>query len=83
MYICLECGAKFETPTSYREYRGECFGYGSYEEFDACPCCGGAFTETYECDGCGELITGEYVELVDGSKYCEECYCVKDIGEND
>ena len=83
MYICLECGSTFSTPTHYREYRGECFGYPAHEEFMACPCCGGAFAETYECDCCGKLITGEYIETKDGFRYCDECYCFKYIGEDD
>ena len=82
MFLCLECGSTFETPTHYREYHGEHFGYPAYEEFEACPCCGGAVAETYECDGCGKLITGDYVELVDGSRYCEECYRFKTVGED-
>lgn len=81
MYICLECGSLFDKPVYYREKHG--FDTPPYEEFEACPCCGGAFTETYECDSCGEWITGDYVELNDGSRYCEECYCIKTIGEDD
>ena len=83
MFLCLECGALFENPRYYRDYHGECFGYPAYEEYNACPCCVGAFVETYECDGCGKWITDDYVELDDGSRYCEECYCVKSIGEDD
>lgn len=83
MFLCLECGAIFETPRLYREHQGEYFGYSAYEEYEACPCCAGAFVETYECDCCGKWITGEYVELADGSLYCEECYCIKDIGDED
>ena len=83
MFLCTECGAIFETPKYYRDYHGECFGYPAYEEYEAFPCCGGAFAETYECDCCGKWITGEYAELADGSRYCEECYCIKYIGEDD
>ena len=81
MYICLECGATFESPSHYREYRGECFGYPSYEECVACPCCGGDFVETYECDSCGKWIDGEYVK-VGNDRYCSDCYEICWIDEN-
>lgn len=81
MFICLECGSLFDKPMYYRESHG--FDTPPYEEFEACPACGGAFAETYECDSCGEWITGDYAELNDGSRHCEECHCIKTIGEDD
>ena len=80
MYICLECDAKFEKPMYYRETHG--LDTPPYEEFEACPCCGGAFAETYECDCCGKWITGEYIETDDGYRYCDKCYHFKCIGDN-
>lgn len=82
MFICCDCEKIFLEPSKYTEDRGEWFGVPSYETYSGCPYCGGAFTETYECDCCGNWITGEYAEIADGSRYCEECYCVKNIGED-
>ena len=80
MYICLDCGKIFETPAHFAESHG--FDTPPYEEFDGCPECGGAFVEAFECEHCGQLITGDYIELADGSRYCEECYCFKTVGED-
>lgn len=83
MYICLECGARFSIPTHYREYRGEHFGYPAYEEFKACPACGGDSAETYKCDCCDEWIDGQYIKTDDGKRYCFNCYCSYELGEED
>lgn len=79
MYICLECNAKFEKPMYYRETHG--LDTPPYEEFEACPCCGGAFAETYECDSCGKWIDGEYVK-VGNDRYCSNCYEIRWIDED-
>lgn len=80
MFVCLECEHIFEVPKKYIEHHG--LDYGPFEEFYACPKCGGAYAETMRCDDCDRWIIGDYIELNDGSVYCEKCYCPKQIGEN-
>ena len=81
MFICYECGHVFSDPKYYTEDRGEHFGTPVYENITGCPSCGGAFTETYRCDACGEWIdTYRYVEVND-QRYCENCYIIKNLGE--
>lgn len=50
MYRCEECGAIFETAESWKEYRGECFGYPAYETVSGCPCCRSTDVEEYDPD---------------------------------
>lgn len=76
MYICYECECVFQEPERYCEKHG--LSYGPYEYWDGCPHCGGAYTETYRCDACGEWITGEYVEIND-EKYCDNCFTLYDV----
>lgn len=80
MFICYECGRVFDEPKGYSESRGEHFGFPAYEDYSGCPSCGGAYTETYRCDSCGEWISGTYVEIGD-EKFCDGCFTIKDIGE--
>ena len=79
MYLCLDCGRLFEEPKRYVETHG--LDSPPYEMSKGCPDCGGAYVETMECCMCDEWITGEYIELADGSAVCEECYMKKDIAE--
>ena len=81
MFICYECEHIFSEPKIWTEKHG--LDTPPFEHYSGCPSCGGAFAETYKCDCCGNWIVGEYAELTDGSRYCEECYCVKRIGEDD
>ena len=83
MFICLECGKLFSDPKHYKEYQGECFGYPAYEEFDACPNCSGAYAETYQCDCCGEWIIDDYIKTDDGKRYCTDCCCPHELGDED
>ena len=83
MFLCLECDALFEIPVHYREYRGEYFGYSSYEEFEACPCCGGSYAKTYKCSCCGKWITNDYIKTDDDERYCSDCYQGFEIGEEE
>lgn len=77
MYVCLECGAVFETPVAYMETHGlDC---GPYEALSCCPVCGGAYVETMRCSQCEDWVTGKYIELDDGSIVCDNCYLIKDI----
>lgn len=47
-YICLDCGREFDTPASWQEDRGECFGFPSYETMYGCPYCHGDYEEIEE-----------------------------------
>ena len=81
MFVCYECQHVFDEPKNYKESRGEHFGFPSYENVVGCPHCGGAFTETYRCDACGEWIdTDTYVEIGE-EKYCENCFTIKTLGD--
>lgn len=81
MFVCIECGHVFEEPQYWEERHG--FDYGPGEEWSGCPECGSSYTRTYECDCCGEWITGKYVKTEDGYRYCSECYFEHDIGDED
>ena len=80
MYICKDCGKLFLKPKKYVEKHN--LDTPPYEEWNGCPFCSGAFTETYECNICGECITGDYVKLVDGSFVCDDCYTKHNILED-
>ena len=54
-----------------------------YENFTACPVCASAFVPVVCCDHCGNIILGEYVEIKDGKRYCDECYTLLDIADQD
>lgn len=76
MYICFDCGLVFENLRCYTERHG--LDDPPYETYYGCPECGGAYGTTMCCDGCGEWIRGEYVE-VKGSNYCENCFKLYEI----
>lgn len=78
-YVCLDCGVLFSEPIRWVERHG--LKDGPYEEWYGCPFCGGAYTEAFECDGCGNYITDSYIKLEDGSRYCKECYCEFELGD--
>lgn len=71
MYVCCECGATFKEPEDWEERHG--LDYGPYEQLSGCPRCGGAYTETYRCDYCGEWITDDYVQIGD-EMFCDDCF---------
>lgn len=48
LYKCCECGHIFETPMSYEEYRGEYWGFPSYETMYCCPNCESTEFDDYE-----------------------------------
>ena len=81
MFVCLDCGKIFQNASHYIESHG--FDSPPYEQRDGCPSCGGAYTETHECDECGKWITGEYIKTASGRRVCENCYSVMDLGEED
>ena len=74
-YKCCECGKVFDEDEvqTYNEYRGECFGFPSYETFAGCPRCGEAFEEAHECKGCGKYFLSDelFGNVTEG--YCADC----------
>lgn len=62
MFICLDCGKVFENPKMEKEYRGECFGYPSYEAISYCPYCEGDYEEAEECERCENFFNCESIE---------------------
>lgn len=78
MFVCLECKNIFEEPKEYVEkHRLES---PPYEHFYCCPFCGGDYSKTFRCDGCGEWITGNFIEVFSSSEcFCEECFSIKNI----
>ena len=81
MLVCLDCCRTFEEEKHYVERHG--FNVGPFEEWDGCPYCGGAYTEAYECDCCGEWITGDYAKTKGGERFCENCYTPMTLGDED
>jgi hypothetical protein len=79
MFVCLDCGEIFSEPSYWEETHG--LEYGPYESMSGCPYCGGAYSETFECDCCGEYITGEYYEI-DDMRYCDNCVIHRDISDD-
>nr|DAL08614.1 MAG TPA_asm: putative cytoplasmic protein [Caudoviricetes sp.] len=78
MYVCLDCQKTFETPKYWMDKHG--LDSPPYETWRGCPYCGGTYVEAMLCDGCGEPITGEYVEIFpEHEVYCENCFIMKDI----
>lgn len=71
MYTCYDCGATFEYPREYIETHG--LDTPPYEKYEGCPYCGGSFADAIRCDGCGEYITDEYVQIGD-QNYCDGCF---------
>lgn len=73
MYKCDCCGNLFVHPDSYQEYRGECFGFPSYETLYCSPCCSEDFKEV-ECDNEGIVPEVELEdEVYDSTWYYENC----------
>ncbi len=79
-YTCVECGATFTKPKQYIETHG--LDAGPYEEWQACPYCGGGIVKAERCSICKQWIEDEYVLLDSGTKICENCYSIKHIRDN-
>lgn len=79
MFVCLDCYTTFSHPKLYVDKHG--LDTPRYEEHYGCPYCGGACTEALVCVCCDEYITGDYVKTADGNRYCENCYCNMELGE--
>lgn len=80
MFTCLDCGHTFSEPEHYIERHG--FDIPPYDEYDACPECGGNYTDALACDCCGEWIVGTYIKIND-ERYCEECCQTMTLGDED
>ena len=79
--LCVGCGSLFETARRVVERHG--LDSPPYEEYLACPCCGGTdLRSTNRCDVCGHWITGEYILTVDGNRICNDCYVEHDIEDD-
>lgn len=52
-----------------------------YERIAVCPNCGGMFCTATVCDGCGQVITSEYVRIMDGRCYCDGCFTMHELGD--
>jgi hypothetical protein len=80
-YTCLDCGETFDEPKKWIERHG--LDSPPYEKFSGCPFCGGSYTQTILCDGCGCPIIGDYVQIqVTGNRYCDECFMLKSLDED-
>lgn len=77
MYICLDCNKLFNTPRRIIEKHD--LDSPPYEEWDGCPYCGGSYIDAIFCDGCEQPITGEYAQILNNAKYCENCFSLKNI----
>ena len=80
MWVCVECGELFEEPEHYVEKHN--LDSPPYEEWDGCPECAGTFVEAFRCDCCDEFITGDYFEIENGKKYCQECCRSYELKDN-
>ena len=84
LFVCKHCGGIFHEPIHWKEDRGECFGFPTYEEFCGSPCCRASFATAFQCDCCGEYITTEtYIKTSNDERYCEECFQCMTLGEED
>ena len=81
MFVCTECGSTFEELAHWEERHG--LDSPPYEHWSGSPCCHGDYAETYECSCCGKWITGDYVKIKSGERYCWDCYMPYEIGEED
>lgn len=76
MYLCLDCENIFEEPEYFMDIDDS--DDAASEMKKGCPHCGGEYIETVQCSICGQWVTGEYVEMHDGTIVCDECYFDQD-----
>lgn len=83
MFVCVECGHVFheDDVAIWEETHG--LDYGPYERWSGCPECYGSYVEARKCDCCDDWISGTYIKTEDDMRYCENCYRVMDLGEED
>lgn len=82
MKLCLDCSYIFEEPKEYSD-NTEFWGAPKTKYYLGCPMCSGTYSKTYQCDSCGEWITGSYIYLSDGTMICDKCCTEKDIQEDE
>lgn len=81
MFVCYDCEKTFDEPKIWTNTHG--LDTPPYESYAGCPSCGGAFTETYKCDDCGEWIFDDYVKTASGHRFCENCYNTMELGDEE
>lgn len=81
MYICLNCREVFSEPSYWEERHG--FDYGPFEQWSGCPYCGEGYVKAKKCECCGEYIVGTYIQIDSGERFCKDCYCTMDLGDED
>lgn len=82
MFVCLECGETFNELVAWEERHG--LDTPPYEKLSGSPCCYGAYAEAFRCNCCGDWITTEeYVKTKYGDRFCEECFTLVKLGEED
>ena len=83
MFVCVECGCIFDEDEVdvWEEKHG--LNYGPYESWSGCPSCGGGYTEAHRCDGCSDWIIGQYVKLDNGERFCDNCFMIINVGDED
>ena len=80
LFVCIECGRTFEEPIYWEERHG--LDSPPYEQYSGCPHCQGSYVEAYECDCCNKWITTEtYIKTEDNKRYCENCFCILNLGD--
>lgn len=77
-YICVDCSHIFDHPKRFVERHG--LDGSPYEIAYGCPICGGNYVPAIYCDGCGEVITGDYALISqNGNRYCDQCYMIRSV----
>ena len=72
-YKCKNCGLIFED-NMVREYHDtHGLGYGSADNFEGCPDCGGSFDEAHQCEICGHYYIADEMNGKDENRVCDEC----------
>lgn len=79
MFVCLECNNIFESPIYWEERYG--LDGPPYEQFSGSPCCREAYGEAHTCSECGEWIVTENYIKIGSDRYCENCYDIYELGE--
>lgn len=76
MYICMNCGATFDSPNTVTDFSSEFWGANVQHYKSECPNCGSDdFDEMDKCEMCGEDINP-------GEELCENCRgLIKDIAD--
>jgi hypothetical protein len=80
-FVCKDCSHIFETPFQWEEKHG--LDTPPYEPMSGCPICLSSYTVARQCDCCGDYITGNYIKIKDGARYCEDCYFTMELGDED